>query len=497
MADKSSESKQERDGSQQLELSNDKLRELIRMLELQSRGPEQSKLEREEEEERKKVHEFWNTQPVPKSAEVVSKDGEMHAALKPSEIRAEPYELSEELEWCTLDVASSSVHVQELHDLLLEHYVEDADSSFRFNYSAEFLRWALLPPGAQSEWHVGVRRKSDQVLVAFISGIPVDMMVRDRTMRMAEINFLCLHKGLRSQRLAPLLIKEVTRRVHLVGIFQAVYTVGRLLPKPVATCRYFHRPLNPRKLMDTGFSQRLEGAALSRLLSSLKLPAAPQINGLREMRKGDVAQVRKLMNRHLKSRYEILPVFSTDAEVAHWLLPRAGVVWTYVVEDAQRPGRVTDFVSFYSLPSSVLKAGAASGRSGKGVRKPPGVATNAQYTAVNAAYLFYYGTQTDYDVQLTEEEKATVGATKKQEKALIKEKQRELLGARLRELVGDALIMAARQGSFDVFNCLEMMDNGLFLDALNFGPGDGYLRYYFFNYMARHVDSNKVGFVML
>jgi glycylpeptide N-tetradecanoyltransferase len=52
-----------------------------------------------------------------------------------------------------------------------------------------------------------------------------------------EINFLCVHKKLRSKRLAPVLIKEVTRRVNLKGIFQAVYTAGAILPTPVASCR--------------------------------------------------------------------------------------------------------------------------------------------------------------------------------------------------------------------------------------------------------------------
>ena len=56
--------------------------------------------------------------------------------------------------------------------------------------------------------------------------------------QMVEINFLCVHKKLRSKRVAPVLIKEITRRVHLQGLFQAVYTAGVVLPKPVASCRY-------------------------------------------------------------------------------------------------------------------------------------------------------------------------------------------------------------------------------------------------------------------
>lgn len=61
--------------------------------------------------------------------------------------------------------------------------------------------------------------------------------------KMVEINFLCVHKKLRSKRVAPVLIREITRRVNLEGIFQAVYTAGVVLPKPVATCRYQHLTL--------------------------------------------------------------------------------------------------------------------------------------------------------------------------------------------------------------------------------------------------------------
>ena len=62
-----------------------------------------------------------------------------------------------------------------------------------------------------------------------------------------EVNFLCVHKKLRSKRLAPVLIREITRRVNRHGIFQPCYTAGVVLPKPVARCRYYHRSLNPKK----------------------------------------------------------------------------------------------------------------------------------------------------------------------------------------------------------------------------------------------------------
>jgi glycylpeptide N-tetradecanoyltransferase len=35
--------------------------------------------------------------------------------------------------------------------------VEDDDATFRFDYSREFLRWALTPPGFLAKWQVGIR----------------------------------------------------------------------------------------------------------------------------------------------------------------------------------------------------------------------------------------------------------------------------------------------------------------------------------------------------
>ena len=69
---------------------------------------------------------------------------------------------------------------------------------------------------------IGVRVKKSKKMVGFITGIPVHVVVNKTNKKMAEINFLCVHKKLRSNRLAPVLIKEVTRRVNCRNIWQAV-----------------------------------------------------------------------------------------------------------------------------------------------------------------------------------------------------------------------------------------------------------------------------------
>lgn len=101
----------------------------------------------------------------------------------------------------------------------MKHYVEDSEGKFRFDYSVEFLRWALNPPHNNKDWIVGVGADGTNKLFGFISAIPVKMIVNGIEVMMAEVNFLCVHKKLRKLRLAPVLIKEVTRRINLCDIW--------------------------------------------------------------------------------------------------------------------------------------------------------------------------------------------------------------------------------------------------------------------------------------
>jgi glycylpeptide N-tetradecanoyltransferase len=91
----------------------------------------------------------------------------------------------------------------------------------------------------------------------------------------------------------------------------------------------------------------------------------------------------------------------TQDEVKHWFLGRKDVIYTYVVE---KDKNITDLISFYCLPSSILK--------------------HEKYNQLKAAYCFYnIATSVTWP-----------------------------------ELFEDALILANREG-FDVFNALNIMDN--------------------------------------
>ena len=117
-------------------------------------------------------HEFWSTQPVMHCYEPIHKANEPIEHKTLDDVAKEPYSLPQEYHWCELDMTNQA-EVDELYELLTEHYVEDDGGTFRFDYSREFLVWALTPPGYKKEWILGVRGGKQNKLYGFISGIPV------------------------------------------------------------------------------------------------------------------------------------------------------------------------------------------------------------------------------------------------------------------------------------------------------------------------------------
>jgi len=150
----------------------------------------------------------------------------------------------------------------------------------------------------------------------------------------------------------------------------------------------------------------------------------------------DVSQAFHLLSDYLK-KFTLAPMFTLE-EFQHFMTPRVDVVYSFVVEKA---GVITDFASFYTLPSSVMH--------------------HPTYKSIKAAYAFYsVATSVPLD-----------------------------------ELMHDVLIVAHKE-HFDVFNALDLMDNKEYLEKLKFGIGDGNLQYYLYNWRCPEMSAEKIGLVL-
>ena len=157
------------------------------------------------------------------------------------------------------------------------------------------------------------------------------------------------------------------------------------------------------------------------------------------MEKRDVEGVFKILNKYLKN-FKVRSFYSLD-EVEHWFMPRKNVIYSFVVEN-YNTGEITDFISFYSLPSSILN--------------------HEVHKTLYAAYSFF----------------------------------NVATSVSFKELMRNALILA-NSNKFDVFNCLNVMDNETVFKDLLFGQGDGSLKYYFYNYACPEVKPNELSIVLM
>uniref|UniRef100_A0A8C9GF87 Glycylpeptide N-tetradecanoyltransferase n=1 Tax=Piliocolobus tephrosceles TaxID=591936 RepID=A0A8C9GF87_9PRIM len=383
-------------------------------------------------------YKFWYTQPVPKIDEEFNEsiNEPFVSDNKVEDVRKENYKLPQGFSWYVCDIKDEKDRT-EIYTLLSDNYVEDDDNIFRFNYSPEFLMWGLSAPNYLKGWHIGVKYEPSNKLIGFICAIPVNICINEKVVRMAEVNFLCVHKSLRSKRLAPVLIKEVTRRINLENIWQAIYTAGVYLPKPISNAKYYHRSINIKKLINIGFSSLSTRLTMSRAIKLYRVDDTLNLKNLRLMEEKDVEGVQTLLNNYLK-QFKVHPVFSKD-EISHWFLPIKNVIYTYINETNNI---ITDMISFYSLPSQILD--------------------NPKYNILHAAYSFY-----------------NVATT-----------------ISFKNLMKDAIYLV-KQNNFDVFNALEVMENKTIFSDLKFGEGDGSLKYYLYNWKCASCDPSKIGIVLL
>lgn len=412
--------------------------ELLNLLESLSMGKLQ------DSKTSKNQHEFWNTQPVPQSKKElieINEDGPIDP-LVAEKLRHIPFELPEGFQFSPFDI-DSDADLNEVYNLLCENYVEDYDSLFRFEYSKEFLIWALTSPGWKKEWHVAIRSIENSKLMAFICAVPCKFKIRSHELESVEVNFLCIEKSLRNKRLAPLLIKEITRRVNLEGIYQALYTAGIPLPEPIGTAQYYHRPLNFKKLLECGFTYLPPGKNVEQMQNYYKLPSKSAFN-IRPLCENDISCVMKLFELYMK-KFQLSHQMNLD-EFKHWFLPRDKVIYSYVVFEGENESNIVDFFSFYSIPSSILNQ------------------PHIPHKTIEVAYLFYYSVSSEI---------------------------------RLLPLIKTVLQEAQKLG-FDVLNCLNVMENNEnLLNALKFGAGDGQLQFYLYNWRTKLLCPSEIGFIML
>lgn len=247
---------------------------------------------------------FWKTQPVGTKVDLRREDV--------------PTPLAEGFEWGTCSLSS-------LRNLLAAHYLSDEQS--RLDYTVDLLRRELH---ADDYFNVALKHKDK--LVGFIGATPRTLNIRGESVRVVLVNFLCLNKKYRSKAFAPLLIREITRRAVARGIQQAVYTASAELPGVLERAMYWHRIINPQKLIERGF--------YSTDRPKNKYHEIRGSSTLRPMEEKDIARVLAMLRKH-ESQFELYMEDLDEEYVRTKIMPTHAFVSEEGDDDA--------FASLYEL----------------------------------------------------------------------------------------------------------------------------------------------------
>ena len=113
-------------------------------------------------------------------------------------------------------------HLDEIFNLLNNHYIEDDQHIVRLTYSRDFIYWYIknITPGLI----LGLLHKKN--LVGIITSMLTEIMVNDEKIKIAYIDFLCVQTNIRGIGLGTCLYEEINLRLRNMGIMRIYFTLS-------------------------------------------------------------------------------------------------------------------------------------------------------------------------------------------------------------------------------------------------------------------------------
>lgn len=361
-------------------------------------------------------HIFWKSEPVGL--------GDENMQISPR-IRTEAVQPPLGYRFSVLDTCTE---LRALHKLIKHHYVSSKEDDVVLTYTEDFLKWQLECPLHKQEYACTLKFAADadtpEEMVGFVLAKEQHISVRGAVLRLVGINYLCLHADHRSLGLAPLLIREITLRAHTERITMAIFTGGSPFFFSFARVQYFHRPINVEKLVEMNFVPAY-------MCRHGRFHVSTPRRRIRPMQAADVDEMMLLYRKECQN-YELFEVFNREAFL-HALLPRDGVVHTYVVGDKVPEEFVSFFIANAHYPKTDM--------------------------CIRTAYLYYYATPN------------------------------------VEGLVEDSMD-ALRTLGVDLLNVLALGRSREVVANAAYIGGTGWLSYSFYNFRTSTISPEKLFFVM-
>lgn len=231
---------------------------------------------------------------------------------------------------------------KEIADFLKYNYVEDNKNQYRFNYTADFIFWYLNSLKSKA---IGIINNNS--LVGFISSRYIKVSLNKNIEDLVEIDFLCIKKNTRNNKLCPILIQEITRFSHLDGVFEAIFTSENKYFNLLSSVKYYSRMINIKHLYDIKYIK--SNNTLTELENYYSLPKIKGSKQLIRLNRGDdYNKCYELYNKYV-SKFAVHEIFTKEEFINSF---NNNHVTTYVLVDNNN---ILDFISYYYINISLIE----------------------------------------------------------------------------------------------------------------------------------------------
>jgi len=276
---------------------------------------------------------------------------------------------------------------------------------------------------------LAIRISSSKILVGVLCGKKQMTQVNRHKLPMYEMNILCTHPKLRNSRMVPVLVQEFERRVRLLGYSQADFITGVDIGQPLVVCEKYSRILNVKKVINSGFVKLYGNLTIANLEKTYELLPQSANFVYDELSDEYVDEAYDIFNEYV-GKYNYHPIYTIDEFKSVFM--NNPVVKAFVLLDSNNT--VIDFASYYV---TIYKT-----KSDKTIRK---------------ANLFYYT------------------CIKRTSYQMIKN-----------------LLNVASLDHVDVFDAIDIMENGVTLNELAFDKKPETANYYLFNWKVKPLKNMQV-----
>lgn len=323
---------------------------------------------------------------------------------------------------------------QDLDDLY--RFLRDnyvCNGDFRLCYSKESLKWALTPPNYKKEWHVSIRSNLGKKPIVAF----ISAIPIDIIYAGDTINSITINFLCVHSKIRNCRLAPVLIKeiTHRANSYGVYNAVYTSGTTLSSPISFANYYHRPLNVKKLIDNNFMNIKSNTSIKQNIKLYNVPSQtkNKLRRITESDFNEVNKKLNEYL-SKFKFHQSFANKENFKHWFTCQNNVIECYVVEN--QTGEITDMISYYVVQTRIINEN------------------------INSAYLFYYFSN---DI-LT--------------------------------LFNDILIIA-KNNNIDVFNCLDILDNNLFIKEAKFRNGTGELKYYLHNVNSTTINADNVGLAII